>query len=321
MTWYAPYGENLPDQQTRLLQLWDEVGIPHKRKKQVCGSQLTILGIQVDTKNLTFTLAQERKAELVKELFLWCQKGVRKKVKEWQSLAGWLNWALNVFPHLRPALNNIYPKLKGKGQEMRVWANKAIREDLEWARAKIERSDGVRLLGSLSWDLNEATCVAMTDACPNGLGFWYPALHRGFAALTPCETPSTQIIFYEALAVLSALHDATHRFPVGSKMVIFTDNFASVAMFSTLRALPEYNCILRAAVDLLLESNFDLRVVHVPGDQNGVADALSRGNFIRALQTEPDLTIRSFETYQRVDRIQSPPILRPPRNTLGAVAY
>jgi hypothetical protein len=82
---YVPYGDVLPLQQARLLELWDELGVPHKRKKQVHGSQLTILGIEVDVNNLTFTLPQESKDRLSKELADWCRRGVRRKVKEWQQ--------------------------------------------------------------------------------------------------------------------------------------------------------------------------------------------------------------------------------------------
>jgi hypothetical protein len=114
---YQPYGENYPAQQTQLLELWpgDEIGIPHKQKKQVYGTQLAILGINVDVEHLTFTLPEEAKDRLVKELTEWSQKGVRRKVKEWQQLAGWVNWVLNVYPLLRLSLNNVYSKLKGKG--------------------------------------------------------------------------------------------------------------------------------------------------------------------------------------------------------------
>lgn len=93
-------------------------------------------------------------------------------------------------------------KLKGKCQEMCVWANNAICEDLMWARTIVECSSGIRLLASALWDTSEATCVAMTDRCPSGLGFWYPELNLCFAASTPLDTPSTHIIFFEALAVL-----------------------------------------------------------------------------------------------------------------------
>jgi len=192
-------------QQARLLKLWDETGIPHKRKKQVYGKRLTILGIDVDVAEMTFTLLLESKTRLEQELVDWCQKGVRKRVKEWKQIAGWINWALNVYPLLRPALNNVYAKIRGKNQDVRVWANKAIKEDLEWVRRKVKESDGVLLLRSVLWEIDEATCMMETNACPGGIAFWYPWTKKGFVASNPPEMPSTLIIFYEALAVLLAL--------------------------------------------------------------------------------------------------------------------
>ena len=320
ITRYEPYGEEFPTQQTRLLQLWDELGIPHKHEKQMNGRQLTVLGIEVDVEHLTFTLPVEAKERLVKELCNWSVKGVRKKVKEWQQLAGWINWVLNVYPLLRPALNIIYAKIKGKDQEARVWANSTIREDLCWAKEKVEKLSGVRLLKSCMWEPEEATCVAKTDACPLGVAFWYPDLGLGFSSSTPRGTVATQITFYEALAVLSVLDDARLRFPPESKILIYTDNFTSVAMFNSLKALLEYNCILKAAVDILLGMRFRLRVLHIAGEDNVVADALSRSEFMRALRERPGLSIRCFEPFRRVDRHQLPPFLRPPRQTLGAIA-
>jgi hypothetical protein len=171
------------------------------------------------------------------------------------------------------------------------------------------------------WEINDATCVAKTDACPQGFAFWYPELNRGFATFTPPDTPPNQIIFYEALAVLSVLDDARHRFPHGSKIAVYTDNSVTVAMFNSLRALPEYNCILKASVDILLECDFQLRVLHIAGESNDVADALSRADFMRALRLRPGLTIKSFEPFIRIDRRQLPPRLQPPRQLpLGAIS-
>jgi hypothetical protein len=84
--------------------------------------------------------------------------------------------------------------------------------------------------------------------------------------------------------------------------MIYTDNTNTVDIFNSLRALPAYNFILRSAVDVLLESNHQLRVRYVPSDQNAVADAISRRQFNRALTLSPNLHISSFE---------------PPRLTLG----
>ena len=160
LEYYPLYEQYYPTQQAVLLKLWDQIGIPHKRKKQVFGTQLAILGIMVDTKDLTFTLPVEARDRLILELGEWCQQGVRKKVKEWQQIAGWVNWALNIYLLLRPALNNIYTKIKGREQETRIWANIAIREDFSWAKDKVASSDSVRLLKSLVWDINSAMCEA-----------------------------------------------------------------------------------------------------------------------------------------------------------------
>jgi hypothetical protein len=313
MKFYAPYGQWFPAQQACLLELWDEIGFPHQLKKQIFGSILAVLGIEVDADLLTFSLPKESKDRLSEGLSAWSGQGVRKKVKEWLQIAGWMNWVFNVFPLLRPSLNGLYDKLRGKQQEARVWANTTIREDLQWAKARLDELSGVRLFKSMMWDVNEATCVAETDACPQGFAFWYPSLGQGFATTTPQDTPSTQIIFYEALAVLSVLDDARYRFPSGSKIVIYCDNSVTVAMFNSLRALPDYNCILKAAVDILLLKDFQLRVLHIAGERNTVADALSRADFMKALRLHPGLNIKTFEPYLRIDRRQLPPRLQPPR--------
>jgi hypothetical protein len=52
------------------------------------------------------------------ELQLWSKKPSKTsgsfKLKHWQCITGWFNWALNIYPLLRPALNNIYTKLEEK---------------------------------------------------------------------------------------------------------------------------------------------------------------------------------------------------------------
>jgi hypothetical protein len=49
-----------------------------------------------------------------------------------------------------------------------------------------------------------------------------------------------------------------------------------------------------SAVDVLITHSVDLRVYHVPGHENVVADALSRFRNDVALQLVPDLIINTF---------------------------
>ena len=53
---YPPYDLHLPMKQVWLLQLWDELGIPHNMLKQEHGKQLTIIGLDMDTRNMTISM-------------------------------------------------------------------------------------------------------------------------------------------------------------------------------------------------------------------------------------------------------------------------
>ena len=262
--YYEPYGVHMPTHQTHLLQLWDELGIPHKPHKQVSGAPLVIIGIQVNPNEMTLTLPETAKLHLIDELTFWTSKPSKQssgsfKLKHWQRMTGWLNWALNVYPHLRPALNNVYAKMGGKqNSEQRVYINNAIRSDLTWALNHIKSSDGVHLLKSLAWTPGVADFTIYCDACPEGMGFWYPSSKDGYYAPTPVNVPSNVIFYFESLCVLSALTHVQNKAKRGAKIVIYTDNSNSVDIFRSFRCLPAYNHLLKSAVDIVLTNDFSL---------------------------------------------------------------
>ena len=299
--------------------LWDDLGIPHKRHKQVHGPSIPIIGIQVNPNLLSYSLPPDSLAFLIAELEEWLRPSFLKaSTVQWRRLAGWINWALNVFPLARPGLSNVYDKLRGVNTRSgSLWVNTAVRNDLTWTLALLQSSSGLLLLDNVHWDPSTADFTIYCDACPTGMGFWYPSLAIGFYADTPLNANSSLIFFFEALCVLSAIADACSRAAFPCRIVCFTDNSNTVDIFSSLHALPPYNPILRAAVDLLHAGHHDLRVLHVPGDLNTVADALSRREFNDAINLCPDLTISHFEPYHsNNDRTFS---LTPPRSALGAL--
>ena len=71
MLWYEPYQKFLPVKQTKLLQLWDELRIPHEESKQVFRS-LMIIGFNVDPNTMTITMPAKAEASRVDELGLEC---------------------------------------------------------------------------------------------------------------------------------------------------------------------------------------------------------------------------------------------------------
>ncbi|KAJ2930447.1 hypothetical protein H1R20_g6645, partial [Candolleomyces eurysporus] len=118
---YCPYSTFLPQSQVQLLKLWDKLGIPHKETKQVSGSPLTIISFGANLNTMMITLPVEAKKKLIDELEVWIKKPRKGsnnkgklKLKRWQTLAGWVNWALNVYPWLRLALTESTQRCLGE---------------------------------------------------------------------------------------------------------------------------------------------------------------------------------------------------------------
>ena len=138
LVWYHRYGKHMPMSQVKLLSLWDELGIPHQPHKQLFGSMLTVIGININPNNLTFTLPKQALKDLlqeIKDFTVWSEDkcGASWTLHKWQQLAGWFNWSFNIFPLLKPALNHLYSKIQGKTdhQQTKVCVNNAVCKDLK----------------------------------------------------------------------------------------------------------------------------------------------------------------------------------------------
>ena len=297
IAFYTPYRKFMPRNQVKLLELWDELNIPHKEKKQVFGSSLTVIGIEVDANTLSMTMPADTLNELVTAIRDFVNANHKFTLREWQRLAGWINWSLNVFPLLRPSLNNFYAKINGKcAPNKYIRINNAVCADLLWAIQHLQSSPGIRLIHHLQWEISSADIVIYCDACLDGMGFWLPDKCVGYYSPVPEDTTDEQIFYFEALCVLSAIHHVVNLLcvPPSSRILIYTDNDNTVAIFNTLRCLPRYNPILIDAATVSMASGILLRVLHIPGDLNYVADAISRKKFSLAQQYVPGITISSF---------------------------
>ncbi|KZP19211.1 DNA/RNA polymerase [Athelia psychrophila] len=304
MTLYVPYSKRLPTKQAKLLTLWDDVGIPHTEKKQVYGRRVTVIGFDVDSDAMTVTMPTTSRLDLISSIYEFAQPGQRRSLRDFQRLAGWMNWALNVYPRLKPGLSVMYAKMSKKTEPFRlIWVSVSLCRELHWFANHLRMSDGIFILDSSEWDVSSSDCIMYCDACPMGIAFWSPQYLCGFQHLV-ISGSDYDIWYLEALAVVSALHWVLTVSPYTPKrIVIYTDNTNTVDMFNSLRADPNHNPLLLTAIDLLISHGVELRVMHVPGEANAVADALSRFNNTSALVYAPGLQVNQF---------------LPPRLTLGA---
>ncbi len=298
LEYYAPYETFYPSKQTRLLELWDKLGIPHSKSKQLFGLQLVIIGFDIDPNAMTATMPQDSKVELVLAIQHFASSN-RCNLQEYQQIAGWSNWLFNVFPLLKLGLCNLYAKMQGKTNPFAgIALSNALKEDLCWLADHIENSNGICCFDSMDWDpILDTTITILCDTCLDGMGFWIPRIACGFVCPTP-ELPDGEeiIFFFEALCVCAAVHWVanTLSLELRRRVTIFMDNTNTINIFNSLRAMPFYNPILKSAVDVLISHKIDLRVLHIPGSENDVVDALSYSQFSKAWELVPHLLILPF---------------------------
>ena len=302
---YRKYNRYFPSDQTKLLELWDELGLPHEEKKQIYGPIIPFIGFDVDPNSMTVSISDERRHDLLAKVRDFSKSGKRRSLKDFQSLAGHINWSLAVFPLLKPALSAIYAKMANKSQAMAtIRVNNAVREELLWFAKHAHNSDGIFLLRSVAWDPTHETdgaTICFTDTCLDGMAYWFPELMLGFQCPIAPQSQTHHIFYYEALAVTCAILDENHDL---TRIVIYSDNQNTVDIWHSLKATAPYNRLLILAIDRLISSRSEVRVIHVPGTGNTVADALSHFNNELALQLAPGLHVATFQ---------------PPQGTLGAV--
>ncbi|KIM22103.1 hypothetical protein M408DRAFT_31617, partial [Serendipita vermifera MAFF 305830] len=138
------------------------------------------------------------------------------------------------------------------------------------------------------------------------LGFWSPTTGDGLyadgdVAYPPDLTYNRDLgsIFYlEALTVLASIFWVEQVKTRPKRLLIYTDSMNTVAMFNSMRADPGYNTILMEAVGALLDMGISLRVFHIPGEENVIADALSRSLFDVVRAQCPQLKIGIFQPPQ-----------------------
>ena len=62
---YNKYDAFLPSDQVALLQLWDEISLPHEESKQICGTCIPIIGFEVDPNAMSVKMSETKRSELI----------------------------------------------------------------------------------------------------------------------------------------------------------------------------------------------------------------------------------------------------------------
>jgi len=99
--------------------------------------------------------------------------------------------------------------------------------------------------------------------------------------------------------------------------VVYMDNSNTVNIFSSLCALLTYNVLLKVTVNIFISGGHKLCVHHICGEDNNMADAVSRANFSRALSIVPTLKLPTFSLWMWIPDSKGKLSFQPPQGMLG----
>ncbi|KAF8805749.1 hypothetical protein BYT27DRAFT_7103816 [Phlegmacium glaucopus] len=287
-----------PKRQVQLLLLWEQISCPFDLKKQEHGNPLKIIGFWVDVNRGTISLSPDSITDIISKIHIFLSASSRQQpLREWQRLSGHLNWLLNVLPWGRPALSELYWKTSGKTKPHgNIFLNATVHSDLNWLAETIPDAIGVRFLDEGLWSDEQADVSVWTDAnLKDAIAFSFS--NNGFVyQLKPSPgSPKIDILFFELLAILSAIHHFACLPHPPRRLLLFTDSLDSVSIFNSLSASEKlHNGILLAVAKIILQSGIDLRVRHIVGKENIRADLLSRLLFDEYRRRFPQDRVRTF---------------------------
>jgi hypothetical protein len=269
-----------------LVALLAELGLPLQEEKflteGIPSTCITFLGIEVDSVTMELRLPEDKKIELRRLLQNWRGRS-RARVREIQSLAGTLGFAASVIRPARLYTARIFEALRGhSGPQTWVPLSREFQEDVTWWQQVGVAWSGKAIIPS-TFPLSPAAAEFYTDASDVGFG---GVFHDRFFAGTwtaeeraLVEKGELDINVRELVALVFAV-ELFGAEMTGMHVVARCDNTAAVAVVDRLSARSRNMLhLLRRLHYLQCKWDITLFPLHIPGVENTLADALSRGLF------------------------------------------
>ena len=269
----APTPEQCRESMSSLIALLRRLGFAINWNKVEDPCQIiTFLDIQLNSNDLTLSLPQPKLQELICLLADFKSKK-RASKKQFQSLAGKLNWACRVVQggrvYLRRVLN-LMNTLSLSHHKARL--NDSFLKDIEWWLQCIEMFNGTCMFRN-----SYCSEPVHVDACLTGAGIAFAGdwAYVHWAQDWPEAVP-LHINFKEVLAIVQAARRWGCLW-ANKRVVILTDSQCAKAIIN--KGTTKNEVVMRFIRELFWMSvayNFEIECVHIPGANNCLPDAISR---------------------------------------------
>ena len=256
-------------------QLLEELGLLENYAKACPPSTVQIvLGVRIDTIAMTISISSERLVEIKELVRKWLKKSKSNKV-ELQSLVGKLCFVTKCVRQSKVFLNRVLELLRSfTSNQSTITLTDSFKKDIRWWFRFVSEFNGVSFIPAPNW--NEPDVTFATDSCLSSCGghCFNEYFHVSFPQfILEKDLP---IHCLELLAVLIGVR-CWGRICEGLKLQIYCDNSAAVEVINSSRTRDSFmaSCIRELWLQVS-KHNFQLRAVHLPGEENRVADFLSR---------------------------------------------
>lgn len=274
------YSENMGSalrHKAGFMALCEELGLPLAHNKtQGPEERMVFLGIGIDLSKRCLYLDTVRVREAIAKIDNFVSKRSHRRV-DWQSMVGTLSFLSQVVVPGRAFMSRVSRKLSGPA--FWIHLDPMTKEDLGcWKTFLLDNL--FRSFDMMDTELPPAFHI-YTDAS-GSCGFGAVMNKRWFCGLWLDDWWTRQnIMLLELYPIWASLHVWKGQL-AGSCVMFHTDNEALVSVLrSRCSKLPLANVLLRDISLLCMYRGIHLRVVHIPGVRNTVADALSRSQVER----------------------------------------
>ena len=274
-----PHSSSCMDTLQGVEALCRELGIQTKDEKRTLpATAITFLGIHIDTVAQTISVPTEKLAAMLQELA--AMRAARTCTKRAiLSLIGKLAFAAKAIPAGRIFLRRLIDAsttVSSLHHHMRISA--AMKADMDWWSTFAHTWNGRATFLESTWTPSPAFQL-FTDASDAGFGcFWQG---RWMAGTWTPQQRKRDIQWRELFAVLVA---ATAWGPhwTSKRLLVHCDNRAVVDIWRVgTSKQPSLMTLVRALFFIAARANFTVLLQHIPGVDNGIADALSRSQLHR----------------------------------------
>ena len=233
-----------------------------------------VLGVEIDTVNGTISVPAERMVEIVALVSEWQSKKITKKV-DLQSLIGKLQFVTKCVRQSRVFMNRLLETLRSMaGDKKFIKLSDSFKKDLKWWSRFIKEFNGVSFIPPILW--TEPDLTLSTDSCLTGCG---GVSAKEFFHVTFPKSILDQDLPIHALEMLAVLIGVRiwGQYCTGLRVQIYCDNEACVKVINSSKTKDAFlaSCLRELWLEVS-KYGFELRAIHLAGEENRVADWLSR---------------------------------------------